>query len=161
MGFKALGYKCNEEGEVTFVFYKTCREFYSDQRKHEVVGSSAFIKDQVDKYVAGTSVMRKNNFSEHLKKSMAHLNAAKGLSQPTETEAPPPGQKTIVTCVRNQNKKLKDQLVMKFQLAHFTAIHGEPLKLYKNIANFEKQIHNINLGQSYLTDTLVERCYSI
>ena len=60
---------------------------------------------------------------------MAHFNVVKGLSQPTETEAPPPGQKTIVTCVRNQNKKLKDQLVMKFQLAHFTAIHGEPFKL--------------------------------
>ena len=42
---------------------------------------------------------------------------------------------------------------MKFQLAHFTAIHGEPFKLYQNIANFEKQIHNVDLGQSYLTDT--------
>ena len=84
---------------------------------------------------------------------MAHFNVVKGLSQPTETEAPPPGQKTIVTCVRNQNKKLKDQLVMKFQLAHLTAIHGEPFELYQNIANFEKQIHNLDLGQSYLTDT--------
>ena len=98
LGFKALGYECNEEGEVTFVFCKTCREFYSDQRKHEVVGSSAFIKDQVDKYVTGTSAVKKNNFSEHLKKSTAHLNAVKSLSQPTETEVPPPGQKTIVTC---------------------------------------------------------------
>ena len=42
---------------------------------------------------------------------------------------------------------------MRFQLAHFTAIHGEPFKLYQNIANFEKQIHNVELGQSYLTDT--------
>ena len=84
---KALGYECNKEGEVTFAFCKTCREFYSDQRKHEVVGSSAFIKDQVDKHVTGTSVVKKNNFSEHLKKSMAHLNAVKGLNQPTETEA--------------------------------------------------------------------------
>ena len=153
LGFKALGYECNEEGEVTFVFCKTCREFYSDQRKHEVVGSSTFIKDQVDKYLTGTSVVKKNNFSEYLKKSMAHLSAVKGLSQHTETEAPPPDQKTIVTCVRNQNKKLKDQLVMKFQLAHFTAIHGELFKLYQNIVNFEKQIDNVDLGQSYLTDT--------
>ena len=93
---KALGCKCNKEGEVTFVFCKTSREFYSDQRKHKVVGSSLFIKDQVDKYMTETSFMKKNNFSELLKKSMAHLNAVKGLSQPTETEAPPPGQKTIV-----------------------------------------------------------------
>ena len=81
------------------------------------------------------------------------MNAVKGLSQPTETEPPPPGQKAIVTCIRNQNKKLKYQLVMKFQLAHFTAIHGELFKLYQNIANFEKQIPNVDLGQSYLTDT--------
>ena len=139
-----MGYECNEEGEVTFVFCKTCREFYSDQRKHEVVGSSAFIKDQVDKYVTGTSVVKKNDLSEHFKKSTTHLNAVKGLSQPTETEVPPPGQKTIVTCVRNQNKKLKDQLVMKFQLVHLTAIHGERFKLYQNIANFEKQIHSVD-----------------
>ena len=70
------------------------------------------------------------------------MNAVKGLSQPTETEPPPPGQKAIVTCIRNQNKKLKYQLVMKFQLAHFTAIHGELFKLYQNIANFEKFRNN-------------------
>ena len=57
---------------------------------------------------------------------MAHLNAVKNLSQPTEAEAPPPGQKTIVICVRNQNKNLKDQVVMKFQLAHFAAVYGKP-----------------------------------
>ena len=51
--------------------------------------------------MSGTSVVKNNNFAEHLKKSTAHLNAVKGLSQPTETEAPLPGQKTIVTCVRN------------------------------------------------------------
>ena len=48
--------------------------------------------------MTGTGVVKKNNVSEHLKKSMAHLNAIKGLSQAAETEAPPPGQKTIVTC---------------------------------------------------------------
>ena len=86
-GFKALEYEFNKEGEVTFIC-KTCREFYSGQRKHEVVRSSAFTKDQLDKYVTGTSVVKKNNF-EHLKKSTAHFNAVKGLSQPTETEATP------------------------------------------------------------------------
>ena len=28
------------------------------------------------------------------------------------------------------NQKLKDQPVIKFQLAHFTAIHGKPFNLY-------------------------------
>ena len=104
--------------------------------------------------------MKKNNFSKHLKKSTAHLNAVKGLSQPNETEAPPPGQKTIVICVKNWNKKIKDQLVMKFQLVHFPAIHGEPFKLYQNINKFEKPIHNVDLGQSYLIETSCQETYS-
>ena len=50
------------------------------------------------------------------------------------------------------NQKLKDQLVMKFQLAHFIAIHGKPFKLYSDFANFEKEFHNVDLRNSYLSD---------
>ena len=50
-------------------------------------------------------------------------------------------------------QKLKDQMVMKFQLAHFIAIHGKPFKLYSDFANFEKEFHNVDLGNSYLSDT--------
>ena len=42
---------------------------------------------------------------------------------------------------------------MKFQLAHFTAIYDKPFKLYSGTANFEKDVHNVDLGNSYLTDT--------
>ena len=42
---------------------------------------------------------------------------------------------------------------MKFQLAHFTVIHGKPFKLYSDMANFEKDVHNVDLGNGYLTDT--------
>ena len=51
------------------------------------------------------------------------------------------------------NQKLKDQPVIKFQLAHFTTIHGKPFKLYSDIANLEKDVHNVDLGNSYLTNT--------
>ena len=92
---------------------------------------------------------KKSNFSDHIKKSIAHFNAVKGLNQTLET---PPDQTSIVTCVRGMNQKLKDQLVMKFQLAHFIAIHGKPFKLYSDFANFEKEFHNVDLGNSYLSD---------
>ena len=39
---------------------------------------------------------------------------------------------------------------MKFQLAHFTVIHGKPFKLYSDMANFEKDVHNVDLGNGYL-----------
>ena len=79
-----------------------------------------------------------------------HFNAVTGLNQTLET---PPDQTSIVTCVREMNQKLKDQLVMKFQVAHFIAIHGKPFKLYTDFANFEKEFHNVDLGNSYLSDT--------
>lgn len=146
-GFNNLGLECNEYGEVSLIFCKTCREYYSS---NEISSSSTFIKSQVDKFVAGTTIVKKSNFSDHIKKSVSHLKAVKGLNEPLET---PSDQTSIVTCVRGMNQKLKDQLVMKFQLAHFTAIHGKPFKLYSDIANFEKDVHNVDLGNSYLTDT--------
>ena len=51
------------------------------------------------------------------------------------------------------NSQLRDQLVMKFQLAHFVAVNGKPFKLYENFAKFEKDVHNVNSGISFLNDT--------
>ena len=65
----------------------------------------------------------------------------------------PSGQTFFVDCVRGMNQKLKDQLLMKFQFAHFTAIYDKRFKLYSDTANFEKNVHNVDLGNSYLTDT--------
>ena len=112
--------------------------------------SSTLIKSQVDKFVSETNVVKKSNFSDHIAKSVSYFNVVKGLNQTLET---PPDQTSIDTCVRGTNQKLKDQLVMKFQLAHFIAIHGKPFKLYSDFANFEKEFHNVDLGKSYLSDT--------
>ena len=79
-----------------------------------------------------------------------HRERVKGLNQTLETS---PNQTSIVTCVRVMNQKLKDQLVMKFQLAHFTAIQRKPFKLYFDFANFEKEFHNVELGNNYLSNT--------
>ena len=99
---------------------------------------------------AASSIIKKCSFSDHVMKSSCHAAAVKGLNEPVET---PPDQTAIDTYVRGMHQKLKGQLVMKFQLAHFTAIHAKPFKLYSDIANFEKNVHNVALGNSYLTDT--------
>ena len=49
------------------------------------------------------------------------------LDQSMET---PSSQTSIADCVRGMSQKLKDQLLMKFQLAHFTTIHDKLFKLY-------------------------------
>ena len=90
--FNNLGYESNEFGEVTVIFYKTCREYYST---NAISSSSFLIKSQVDLFVSGTNV-KKSNFSDHIKKSIAHFNAVKRLNQTLET---PPDQTSIVTCV--------------------------------------------------------------
>ena len=62
-------------------------------------------------------------------------------------------QRSIVATARSMNSQLHDQLVMKFQLAHFVAVNGKPFKFYKNFAKFEKEVHGVNLGSSFLNDT--------
>ena len=138
-GFNNLGYECNELGEVTVIFCRACCEYYSTNAISS--SSSYLIKSQVDKFVSGTNVVKKSNFSGHIKKSVSHFIAVKGLNQTLEI---PPDQTSVVTSAREMNQKLKDQLVMKFQLAHFIAIHGKPFKLYSDFANLEITFHNVD-----------------
>ena len=86
---------CDEYGEVNLIYCKTCSEYYSSN--NEVASSSNLIKAQVDRFITGTDVIKKNNFSDHLKKIVSHLNAMIGLNQPVET---PSGQTSIANCVR-------------------------------------------------------------
>ena len=58
-GFNNLGYECNEFGEVTVIFCRTCGEYYSTKA---ISSSSILIKLQVDKFVSGTNVVKKSNF---------------------------------------------------------------------------------------------------
>ena len=110
-------------------------QYYSSN--NEVASASNLIKAQVDKFITGMKIIKKSNFSDHVKKSVSHLNALNGLNQPLET---PSNQTSIIVFVRGMNQKLKDEL-------------GKPFKLYSDIASFKKDIHNVNLGNSDLTDT--------
>ena len=105
----------------------------------------------MDKLITGMDIIKKNNFSDYVRKSASHQNAVNVLSQPLET---PSGQTSIVHRVKGMNQKLKDWLVVKSPTSDFTAIHGKSFKSSSNIANFKKDAHNIDLGNSYLTDTL-------
>lgn len=48
----------------------------------------------------------------------------------------------MVAIVKRMHQKLNNQLVRKFQF-----------KLYSDIANFERDIHSVDLGNSYLSQT--------
>ena len=147
-GINNHGLECNEYGKVNLIYCKICHKYYSSN--NEVASSSYLIRAQVDQFITGSTVTKKNNFSDHVKKSVSHLNVVNGLNQPLET---PSGQTSIVNCVKRMNQKLKDKLAMKSQLSHFTTIHGKPFKLYSDTANFKKDVHNVDLGNSCLTNT--------
>ena len=97
------------------IYYKTCLEYSSSN--NEVASSPNLIKAQVDKFITGTDIIKKSNFSDHVKKMVFQLDAVNGLNQLLEK---PSGQTSVVNCVRGMNQISKDQLIMKLQLAHFT-----------------------------------------
>ena len=73
LGYNTLGYECEGE-EVVKIWCKTCRDFYS--RENISVGSSSsksFIKGQVDKYVEGTTRIKKVTFLTILVKVLPML----------------------------------------------------------------------------------------
>ena len=84
-GFNYLGLEFDEYGKVNLIYCKTCRKYYSN---NEVALSLDLIKAQVDKFITGMDVIKKNNFSDHAKKSVSHLNTVNGLNQPLENLKP-------------------------------------------------------------------------
>ena len=134
-GFNNLGLECDEYVKVNLIYCKTCHEYYSSN--NEVVLSSNLIKAQMNKFITGVNIIKGSNFSDHVKKVVLHLDAVNDLDQPLET---PSSQTSIIDCVREMNQKLKDQL-------------DKPFTLYSDIAHFEKDVQNVDRGNSYLTDT--------
>ena len=59
--FKSLGYELNQDGEVSIIFCKTCREFYTDeeQRKLAAKHKSKKFAEQNNVYIKGTAIVKK------------------------------------------------------------------------------------------------------
>ena len=152
---KTLGYECNEFGEVTVIFCKKCCEYYSTNAISSSL--STLIKSQVDKFVSGTNVVKKSNFSDHIKKSVSHFNAFKGLNQTLET---PPDQTSIVTCVRGMNQKLKDQLANKANAEGVkAALENLIMKLGLNIERKERGMLYFNCTQiTFFFSNSINQC---
>ena len=99
---------------------------------------------------------KKNNAKEHLKSNM-HAKAAlrlKNKNGGTEAEkvaAATTSQKTIIKYSQDINKSQKLPLTKKFQLVHFLTVHNKSFHFYQELAHFEKDYHNVQLGSGYLS----------
>ena len=59
-----------------------------------------------------------------------------------------PKQATILTHIQTMNARQKQQLVCKFQHAHFLVGKGKSFNLYVDVAKFEKSVLKVDLGES-------------
>ena len=78
---KAWGFKCLRldvddisTGDVKSIYCSICREYYEDLRRSDAAKGA--VKVVADKYINGTTTVKKNNFDEHVKKSETHRIAS-------------------------------------------------------------------------------------
>ena len=160
--FNSLGYELNEEGNVKNIYCKTCRDFYMEIGDQTTSSASGSVKENLDKYVIGTHVIKKVNFANHVAKNKDHERAVIRLRErkllqecnstsSAEKQSVCAGQSTIHHHVRKLNQRQHNQLQRKFQLAHYIAATAKSFQSYAQFANFESKYHGVDMGSGYLT----------
>ena len=131
-----------------------------------------------DKWVTGTTNVKKSNAIDHISKSTLHKTAsyhAVSLQKKAQTVETPAAaastssessnnanntsssvcdlfgrQTTIPELTRAISLSQAKELTMKFQLAHFLTVKCKPLQDFETFINFEKDVHKVKLGSGYL-----------
>ena len=154
--------------EIDLLYCRICRYYYGD--KNNLSKLQGRTKNQLRAYVDGTHTVKRYNAVCHVAKGGAHESAVLAM-----TDNPPeelqdlfqekkmaatsdlnnsisrPTQSTIQTMFRKLTVINKQQLLKKFQLAHFIGVHALSNSMYEHISKFEKEIHRVDLGGGYLT----------
>ena len=95
-GFACLGYECNGD-EVKQIWCKLCREYSELATVSHAKKGVAKIASET--FVKGTTVIKKNNFAEHFKKSQTHASAIARLSEKR--------RQSQTTCLLHQRLQLR------------------------------------------------------
>lgn len=126
-------------------------------------------KNQLRNYIDGTNIIKKCNVLDHVAKK--NKNSAHEIAILALTDNPPEklkdffgkstavaagpstntNQSTIGTMFRKLTANNKQQLLKKFQLAHFVGVRALSTSMYQHLAEFEKQIHGVDMNGGYLT----------
>ena len=166
-GFNEIKVTSNEDGEATELRCIICTEYYqSDEDVKKALSKlSGVVKSLVNKWILGTTTIKKNNANYHLK-AQYHVNAVRKLKEKAEqkwdevdiSEAEKlaaksqSSQLSILTNFRKLNVTQREQLLKKFQLVHFVATKNLSFQMYEHFAKFEHNTHKVDLGNAYLTD---------
>ena len=84
-------------------------------------------------------------------KAALRLKDKNGGTEAEKVAAAITSQKTIVKYSQDINKSQKLALIKKFQLVHFLTVHNKSFHFYQELAHFEKDYHNVQLGSGYLS----------
>ena len=119
-------------------------------------------------FIRGSKVIKKNNIRDHVNKSQTHNTAVRRLGEIRKEPASSSGnnlnsssascsgipkQATILTHMQKLSTRHRSQLTKKFQSAHFIVSEGHAFNFYSKLAHFEKTYHEVDLGDSYVSDT--------
>ena len=147
-----FGYRTEDiTDEVQLLWCRICKYYYGD--KDNISQLQGRTKNQLESYVEGTHrsaheiafFALTDNPPEELKDLfLSSSSSSMNLSITTTRQA------TIGQAFRKMTTLNKEQLLKKFQLAHFIGVCALPSNMYEHIADFEKNIHGVNLGGGYL-----------
>ena len=146
-----------------------CREFY--QNISASGDKKGVAKKSADIFVNGTNIIKKNNVSDHFKKSLTHQTAvlrigerrrqqeqtpSSSSSTPSASSSTPSGpsgaprQTTLLPHIQRLNQMQKIHLTKKFQTAHHIAVQAKSFSYYEDLIKFNKDVMEVKLGAGYL-----------
>ena len=85
-GYDCIGFESDNDNNVKKIWCKVCREYST------VIGNVGHAKKGVAKisseiFVKGTSVVKKNNFKEHVQRSQTHASAVLRVSERSQVQS--------------------------------------------------------------------------
>ena len=150
-GFKHLGFECDGD-EVKKIWCNLCKEYSELTDVSNFKKGVAKLASEV--FIKGTTVIKKCNYTEHLK-SHVHASAVARLSDKRKADSnqknsevmaensdpscsSAPRQATLTPFIRRINENQRSQLTKKMQLAHFIAINAKSFSFYGKMGKFCK-----------------------
>ena len=135
-GFDKIEVTSNDDGEAIELKCIICTEYYQNDEdgKKALSKLTGVVKSLVNKWIQGTTMIKKNNANNHLN-AQYHVNAVRKLKEKAEQKCDEVdiseaeklavkkqcSQPNILTNVRKLNVMEREQLLKKFQLVHFVA----------------------------------------
>ena len=118
----------------------------------------------VENWINRSTVVKKNNAVDHIKSNFHRVSvlrlkdhASKGVLKFDAEQAScstdiGKHQTTLSENVKTMLATHKTELIKKFQLAHFTVTNNYSFNTYEKTAKFEKEVHDVKLGNGFLTN---------